>query len=214
MALATYNDLKNMLTNFSHRTDITDVVDDFITLAEDRIDTELKLRSNELRATSTATVDTRFLALPTRFYKMRSVVINRQTDVNDETEGDVTACLYKTPQALSESVRTITGRPQYFTVTSQLEFERPFDYAYTIEMNYFSKLQGLSASNTTNDVLTDYPTLYYYGCMIFLSLWEDDTQKTAKFEQLFDQAIARANKQERRGRYGPVPRMHNMGATP
>jgi hypothetical protein len=214
MPFTTYAELKQAVTNFSHRTDISDVIDDFIDLAEDKIDTDLKLRTNELRATATATVDTRFIALPDRFYKMRSLTINKQSDATDETEGDVTMCIYKTPQAMTEAVRTTTGRPQYFTTTAQLEFERPFDYAYTLEMSYFSNLVPLSASNTTNDVLTNFPTLYFYGCMLFLSEFEKDNEQFIKYEQLFNAAMEKANKQERVGRHGPVPRMNTIGPTP
>jgi len=214
MPLTTYEELKATITNFSHRSDLSDVIDDFIDLAEDKIDTDLKLRTNELRAIATATVDTRFLALPDRFYKMRSLTINKQSDATDETEGSVTMAIYKTPQAMTEAVRTTTGRPQYFTVTSQLEFERPFDFAYTLEMSYFSNLVPLSSSNTTNDVLTNYPMLYFYGSMLFLSEYEKDNEQVIKYEQLFDKAMAKANKQDRKGRYGPVPRLNTIGPTP
>jgi hypothetical protein len=214
MALANYADLKQVIGRFSHRSDLADVIDDFVTLAEDRIDAELKLRDNELRATATATVDTRFLALPSSFYKMRSLTITKESDATDETEGAVSPCFYQTPQGMHEYKRTTPGRPQYFTVTSQLEFERPFDYAYKIEMEYFSRLAPLTSSNTTNDVLTNYPTLYFYGCMIFLAEFEKDTEQLIKYDQLFDKAMAKANKQERNGRYGPVKRMITMGPTP
>ena len=214
MPFDNYANLKAAIGNFSHRTDISDVIDDFIDLAEDKIDTDLKLRTNELRATATATVDTRFLALPDRFYKMRSLTVNKQSDATDETEGSVSMCLYKTPQAMQEGVRTTTGRPRYFTVTSQLEFERPFDFAYTLEMSYFSNLVPLSDSNTTNDVLTNFPMLYFYGSLLFLSEYEKDTEQVIKYEQLFDKALAKANKQDRKGRHGPAPRMNTIGPTP
>lgn len=214
MALANYADLKQLIERFSHRTDISDVIDDFIGLAEDKISTELYLRSNEIRATITATADTRFVALPSRFLKMRALTVNKQSDANDETEGAVTACLYKSPQALNEAVVTTPGRPQYFTVTNQLEFERPFDFGYTLEMHYHSTLQPLTSSNTTNNVLTNYPMLYYYGCLLFLSDWAKNDTDLVKYEQLFDKAMIKANKQEKRGRHGPVPAMRTMGATP
>ena len=214
MALANYTDLKQLVERFSHRTDLSDVIDDFIGLAEDRINTELKIRSNEIRATATATVDTRFLALPDKFYKMRSLTVNKQSDANDETEGEVYDVLYKTPTALTASKRTTAGRPQYFTVTSQIEFERPFDFAYTVEMDYFSTLAPLNSTNTTNDVLTNYPMLYLYGCMLFLADWSQNDAQLQKYDALFDKAMAKANKQDNRGRYGPAARMHSMGPTP
>lgn len=214
MSITNYNDLIRAIGDFSHRTDIRQNVTDFIQLAEDRIDQDLIMRSNELRATTTAQVDSRFLPLPDDFFKMRALTIAYDPDVNSETDGYVWACLYRAPQVLNEAVRTTSGKPQYFTVTSQMEFERPFDYGYTVEMSYFSRLIPLSEINQTNDVLTNYPTLYLYGALFFLSLFEKDNEETAKFETLFVDSINKANRQEKRGRYGPAPRMASMGPTP
>jgi hypothetical protein len=197
MALDTYANLKQAIERWSHRTDLTNVLDDFIDLAENQIDKKLFLRNNELRATATMSTTDRFLALPTRFLKMR-----RLTLINGSLNYEIH---YKSPEAMP--VKDTAGRPRYFTVTSQLEFDRTADSAYTLEMSYASRLVPLNSTDTSNDTLTDYPDLYLYGCMAALRKWEN-------YEQLFDKAIAEANAQDRKGRYGTAPKMAKEGSTP
>ena len=119
---------------------------------------------------------------------------------------------YRAPEQMR--IRNKAGRPKYFTVTSQIEFDRTCDSAYTLEMSYFSRLVPLTSSNTTNDTLSDYPHIYLYGCLKALSDWEKDFQQSVYYENMFDKAISEANKQELNGRYGAAPRMMKEGSTP
>ena len=196
--------LKQAIENWSHRTDLSSVIDSFIQLAENDIDKRLMLRTNELRATATMDTTSRFLALPERFLKMR-----RLTLVNGSLNYEIE---YRGTESMT--VQDAAGRPRYFTVTSQLEFDRVPDSAYTLEMSYFSQLTPLTETNTTNNVLSDYPDVYLWGSLVQLSIWERDTEQLQIFQSKYDLAIDHANKQERKGRYGTAPRMMKEGSTP
>lgn len=201
MALDTYANLKQALERFSKRTDIIDLLDDFIDLCETRINSKLQLRSNEQRAT--ASLSTRFLALPDAFLEMRRLTITGSPSYDVR---------YKSPESMQ--IQTTSGRPRYFTVTSQIEFDRVPDSSYTIEMSYYAKLTALSSSNTTNDVLTNYPDLYLYGSLAELHRWARDEETANYYDGLFENKLIDAQKQEKRGRYGPAPFMMNEGSTP
>lgn len=204
MTINTYANLKQAVERWSHRTDISDVIDNFIELAENEIDKRLMLRNNELRATATMSTTDRFLALPDRFLKMR-----RLTLINGSNNYEIA---YRAPEQMT--IKDTAGRPQYFTVGSQLEFERTADSAYTLEMQYFSRIVPLTSSNTSNDTLTDYPDLYLWGCLTQLALWEKDVEMALTYQGKFDRAMNEANKQEKKGRYGSAPRMMKEGSTP
>lgn len=204
MAINTYALLKQAVERWSHRTDISDVIDNFIELAENEIDKRLMLRNNELRATATMSTTDRFLALPDRFLKMR-----RLTLINGSLNYEIA---YRSPEQMT--IQDSAGRPKFFTVGSQLEFERTADSAYTLEMQYFSRIVPLTSSNTSNDTLTDYPDLYLWGCLTQLALWEKDVEMALTYQGKFDRAIDEANKQERKGRYGTAPRAMKEGSTP
>lgn len=204
MAIDTFSSLKQAVERWSHRTDISDVIDNFIELAENEIDKRLMLRNNELRATATMSTTDRFLALPDRFLKMR-----RLTLVNGSLNYEIA---YRGPEQMT--IQDSAGRPKFFTVGSQLEFDRTADSAYTLEMQYFSRLVPLTSSNTSNDTLTDYPDLYLWGCLTQLALWEKDAEQAMLYQGKFDRAMELANKQEYKGRYGTAPRMMKEGSTP
>ena len=204
MALNNYANLKQAIERFSHRTDISDVIDDFIDLTETRIDHDLQLRTNELRATNTLSTSSRFLALPSSFLEMR-----RFTLVNGSLNFELS---YQAPEQMA--VKNQSGRPNYYTVTSQLEFDKTPDSEYTVEMSYFARLTPLDDTNTTNDVLTNHPNLYLYGAMSELFKWAQDEETAMMYDAYFAREIEKANKQEKRGRYGPAPAMKYEGPTP
>ena len=108
MAIDTFSSLKQAVERWSHRTDISDVIDNFIELAENEIDKRLMLRNNELRATATMSTTDRFLALPDRFLKMR-----RLTLVNGSLNYEIA---YRGPEQMT--IQDSAGRPKFFTVGS------------------------------------------------------------------------------------------------
>lgn len=204
MALDSYANLKAAIENFSHRTDISEVIDDFIDLAENTIDKGLRMRSNESRERATAGTTDRYLALPDRFIAMRRM---------DLINGSVTKELfYRSPEALQ--VSDTSGEPIHFTITNQIEFDRTPASAYTIEMVLYKGLNPLSSTNTSNDVLTNYPDLYLYGALYHLNNWSGDTEEMSKYLSLFNSALQSANYQENSGRFGSAPVVAMEGWTP
>jgi|TARA_R110000751_G_scaffold68024_1_gene138524 hypothetical protein len=204
MSISTYLELKTAIQNWSKRSDTLSVIDDFIDLAESDIAVNLKVRSMEGTATgSTGTTD-RYLALPTGFLSMRKFRIY--------TGGASFEIEYRAPESMN--IQTAAGRPRFFTVTNQVEFDRVPDSAYSYEMAHFKSLTALSSSNTTNDILTRFPAIYLYGSLFHFAQWAHDDAMIQKYSLLFDEAMKRANKLDRRGRHGPAPAMHIEGSTP
>ena len=130
MALDNYANLKAAIRDWSHRNDMPDSrIDDYITLTETSMWPLLEIRDMSSRSTASTDAD-RFLALPDNFIKMRRLSIlsgNRVIDLK-----------YSTP----ESMRVVpeSGMPKFFTVTTQLEFDRIPDSTYSIEMTFFNSL--------------------------------------------------------------------------
>ncbi len=202
MTIATYADLKEKVEAWSHRNDVATMIDDFIDVTEPEIWKTLRVREMEARATNTAT--TRFLSLPTGFLQMRRLTF--QSGANNY---DIAAV---PPESLQ--VRSTSGLPATFTVTSQLEFDRTPDSSYTVEMQYWKKLDALSNSNTTNDILTYYPNIYLYGCLWALYEWAAEEGRAQYYWGKFQESMLSANRSSKSGRYGPAPRARIEGLTP
>lgn len=211
MSLDTYANLKLEIIDWSHRDDIDLKVDTFIDLAESEMFANqfepLRIRSEETRATASldATTPSRYLALPDGFVSMRKMSI-------PITNGEAFEILFKSPGQLN--VISVDGMPCFFTVTSQLEFDRNPDQAYTVEMQYFKDFTALSSSNTTNQVLTDHPTVYLFGALWAMNKWAEEEALADRYYAQFIAAIKGANSKARMGRYGPAPAARIEGATP
>lgn len=200
MALATFDDLKAAIVSYDGSDDITKHLDDAIATTESRMFANevevLNLRPTETRSTASMSTSSRYLELPDYYIDIRSIKY--------VLTGDDLEIKYRAPTVIQES--STTGRPQYYTITSQLEFERIPDTAYTIEMNFFAKIVPLSDSNTANTVLTVHPQIYINGCMWFInSLPNGEQELGSYYEQEFYKSIRGANAEYGVGRYGPTP---------
>ena len=71
MAITTYAELKTAVANFLARSDLTDRIPEFISMAEARMGRELETRSQEKRATATLTGGDAFVSLPTDLRSVR-----------------------------------------------------------------------------------------------------------------------------------------------
>jgi hypothetical protein len=201
MPLDTFNNLKLEIIDFSHRDDIDLKVDTFINLAEVEMFSNstkrLKFRSGETRVTDTASISSRFLALPAGFIEMRRLRIDTVTGFLPLT--------YRTPEQLVSSDGP--GRPRFFTVTDQIELDTIPDEAYVIEFQYLAEFTPLSLGNQTNPVLTLEPNVYLFGALKQAFVWAVDKEQTATYHTLFIEAIKGANKKYNAGKYGQSPVM-------
>lgn len=209
MALDSYDNLKAAVVRMSGRNDIAlNVFDEALSIADKEIYANpiapLRIREMETRATASASTSSRFLALPDGFLMMRRLKINRSLGDCD--------IRYRTPEQLPTNGDS--GIPRFFTVTSQLEFDRTPDSAYEIEMQYFKRFDIISGSNATNTVLTNFPAIYLYGILSYVYKFAAEEDKASYYFDQFVGAIAGANKQDRRGRYGPNPVQRIEGVTP
>lgn len=211
MSLDNYENLKQEVIDWSHRDDLDLKIDTFIDLAESEMYANqvepLRLRSEETLVTDTldSTTPSRFLALPAGYQSMRKLSIQITNGENFELE-------FRTPGQLN--VLSVVGTPCFFTVTDQLEFDRAPDQDYTVNIQYIQEFTALSDSNTTNDVLTNYPTIYLYGALWALNRFVLEEQKSAEYFQMFISAIKGANLKADLGRYGPSPIQRVEGSTP
>jgi len=204
MALNDYNGLRSSIELHSRRDDVSELLDDAILLAEKSIDKGLMLRTNEHRATATINTANRFIRLPDDFLQMRSL------------RAQVGAVFHDLYFVVDEAmdIKSVAGRPVYYTINHQIEFDRIPDQEYPLEMKYYKKITPLSETNITNNVLTDYPDLYLFGGLAAIYRMVRDEDQAMYYDQVFAQALATANAQEKRGRYGTAPAMRSERRVP
>jgi hypothetical protein len=76
------------------------------------------------------------------------------------------------------------------------------DAVYEVGINYFRKLVTLSDTNTTNDILTEFPDLYLFGSCKEGAVFLNDTEQLGRFDSLYNAALASVTEAEEKARYG------------
>mgnify|MGYP003640535554 CR=1 FL=1 len=208
MALDTYANLKESVQDWSHRNDVKSRLDDFILIAEQEMYNNpaepLEAREQEVKSFVDTVKGVNAVALPAGYQSMRSILIDDKS-----TDAQPYQLSYTTPELLRAS--PTNGCPTSFTVTSLIEFNRPADAIYNIEINHLAKIQALTAANPTNSILTNYPTIYLSGCLWALYEWAKDGESAAASYAKFIGAIQAANLSTQNGKYGPAPVMRSEG---
>lgn len=179
MSFSTYSALQTSIAGYLNRGDLTSVIPDFITLAE----AEMRRRLRTRRATgrSDATLTTEYIAVPTDFGGPIAVVLT-STDPKVRLEFADIARMLEVQQGNFSG----TGQPRWYSVVGEeLQFLPVPDGSYTIEMTYWKGLAALSASNTSNWMLTDNPDAYLYGALLHSAPYLMDDDRMAMWAQSF-----------------------------
>ena len=192
MSLDTYSNLKTEIADWLHRADLTTKIDTFIDLCE--ADMNRKLRVQNMEARATATLDEQWESLPTGFLEMRSLQITGNTGRELE---------YVSPDMLNRMYKTTdTGMPLVYTIADeQLGFGPTPDQSYTMEIVYYSAVTALSASNTTNWILTNHPDAYLAGSLYWAQAYLKDDPRVAEWKSLYEMAIDNIRGEDSRRKY-------------
>ena len=197
MALSSYDELVKAIADWGHRDDLNTKIPDFIQLTEVEMynNRTAALMVRSMESIQTTTTDTgKYVSLPDNYESTRAVRLT----------ADYGEIRYQSPEQMTRLRNT--GKPRFFTIVgNEIEFDRVPDSEYTLEMQVYVRPTALSATNQTNDILTNFPNIYLYGALTQFFAHAQDDQQAAKYETAFISAIQGANKAQKRGRFGPAP---------
>lgn len=168
MAINTHATLVDAITEWLAREDatLTARIPDFIALTEAKLNRELFVRQMETRAT--LTVDTggaspEYLTLPTGFQSM-----TRNPRLSGVTGKPALEFLTGTQMDDLRYARdNVTGQPTYYSIAgTDMELLPTPDDDYDVQITYRANITALTASNTTNWLLTLAPDVYLYGALM------------------------------------------------
>lgn len=207
MALDTFSNLKASITAISGRDDLSNSMDDFITIAEDTLYNNevepLRLRSM-VSAPTEYTLSGQFLALPANFLAEKKLTIQtggEPLELKSATDGNLV-------------LRSGTGLPRFYVIGDQFQFDVVPDSGYTVELTYYIKPTPLSSGNPTNDVLTNHPSLYLYGALTALNDFAAEEEKATYYRNKLISAIRGANKAAKKQMLGSSPAIRQRTGQP
>lgn len=191
MSLATYADLKASVATWATKTNLTDLVPDFIGWAHQEICR--KLRCPTLYARADVTVNAETVSAPTGFLAAKRFYLDVTPRVNLQV-------------ASSEHLADLCSQygtgtyPTHFGVEGRdtLAFAPLFSGSATGKLLYYKAPVALVDDADTNTVLTQYPFLYLYGALEALYREQEDDTQADRYSALFGALVEDINGREAR----------------
>lgn len=193
MSIDTYAELQSVIADWLNRQDLTAVIPSFIALAE--ADINRALRDYRMEKRSTAQVDTQYSALPGDWVEtIRAQIVgdtSRLELVSDGALADMRAAR-----------NDVSGKPTHYAHTAGgLELFPTPDAEYSVEIVYYAKVPTLSATATTNWLLSAAPDVYLYGALTQSAPYLKDDQRAPIWAGLYQNAITNLNTASERARF-------------
>jgi len=137
---------------------------------------------------------TREYDLPTGFVQMREFHL---------TTDPLTPLSYITPEMMSRIWAGSTkSKPEVFTIIADNVRLGPNpDATYTTSMLYYKKITALSASATTNDMLTNSPDIYLYGTLLEATPFIMQDERVPLWLAAFEKAVNDIQNQDNKDRH-------------
>lgn len=181
-----YGELKAAVTAWSKRTDLAAQIPAFVSLAQERLSREARVRGMIASASLSTTAGNEAVALPSDWMQGLSLDI----------EGN--GLEYRTPEELRSAYpSTYSGRPAVYTVEgSSLILGPKPDSAYTVRARYYQRPTAFGSDSATDYVLTHHSGVYLFATLVELALYAYDTERSAIWEQRYQQALRDLNAAE------------------
>lgn len=173
MDLSTYSGLQAAIASYLTRDDLSDVIPTFIALFESKFSRVQTLSQMETTATLTPGVDGT-VSLPADFSELRYVQAN----------GAPAYMLTASNAAASSSIAGTSGLVRSYFIRGNKLATAPISQ-YGLTIGYYAKVPALSATNTTNWLLTQYPDAYLYGSLAEAAAFQMDDTALQRWEAMF-----------------------------
>lgn len=195
MAIASYTDLVTKVGVYMDRDDLADQVPDFLSVIEPEINRRLRAVNMETRATWLISAEE--YALPTDFRKMRAIHIEGAPDRPLDEISPVSA-----PRRFSGE----SGIPRAYWFEGRTLMLAPPPAAETaFKVVYFTRIQPLTAADTTNWVLEEHPDIYLWGAIREAAAFIRDPDAISFADSRFNNALEQLRQSSANDRWGGGP---------
>jgi hypothetical protein len=210
MPLTNYAELQQTIEDYLENDDVSGNVADFIALAEARMNREISVRGMHKQVE--LDIDTDVVALPVDFIES---VAWRLTGVTP----NLTAKYIPPDRFFPMISASFGGAPRLYTIVGENSHWAPDPTGvdagtYPSTLEYLSRLEALSDTNTTNWMLTANPDMYLYGSLLEAQPYLLDDERITVWGGMYKQALQSLVSADARSKYRPGGVMRPEGATP
>ena len=194
MAISNYSELQTAVANWLDRDDLSARIPEFISLAEARFNRLLRLRSMESKQTASTVGGQRNYNLPASYIQMRNFQLNTSP---------ITTLSYVTPEIYDRLWGGSSGGiPKFYTIVADEISLGPIPGSViTMEMLFYKRFDNLSASTTTNWLLTYAPDIYLYASMLEAEPFIMNDERVPLWATALERAITDMQEQDNKDRH-------------
>ena len=199
--LTTYTGLCDAVADYLGRDDMTERIPTFISLAERRMNRELRLRVMERRAETDVLTGQSAVPLPWRRQAGNWDVFLEMRDLTwQDKDGQTVNLCYFPPDTYGQS--RAAGRPEGYTIIGRDLFLLPApDAAGKLYLTYYAEIEPLGGSQPDNAVLLMFPDLYLYGALVESGPFTRGSVPLETWTQYYSAARQKAEANEQRARF-------------
>jgi len=194
MSITTNGELVTALANWLDDDNLTARIPEFISLCEDRIAIDTRIRIRAMETSADLTVNAQEVALPTGYLGHQRIYLsgNPVTILNYEERDNF----------WTSYMSTNTAKPRAFTIEGDnIVFGPAPDATYTGKILYYKKFTAFSADGDTNTLLTSARGLYLYGSLLEAAMYLEDDVSILKWSALFDDIADKVQSADRMDRH-------------
>lgn len=201
-----YAELKATVADWLMRPDLESQIPQFIKMAEEFCNSNLRTREMVHRARETATA--RYISLPTDLRKIRNVQRTNDSRVLEFMALDEMD-RYRADLA-SGKLTPVTSGPAYFSLVGdemELAPSPTQDSPTEVEMIYYREVPRLENDSDTNWLLLKYPSILLYGTLIHSAPFLKEDERIATWRNMLNTSVASANESDADARFSGAPMM-------
>ena len=197
MAISTKAELHTAVANWLNRSDLTDRIPEFISLAEAQLNRLLRTREMLVRSTASATGQ--YISIPTDYLEMMNIELTstsppkRLIYITSDRSDD-----YR------EQQNNKTGTPDYYTIEGDsIQLLPTPDATYTLQLNYYKDITAIAGlvDSGYNWLLTSHPDIYLYGTLLQSAPYLMDPQSIGTWGTMYSQSIQELQVSDDKSRY-------------
>lgn len=193
--ISTYSELKTAIYKWLIK-DSNDpfydssTLDNIIYLAEAEMNRRMRVRQMRVTDTVAITASNNASDLPDDFIEAYSVYLNSPIQEVQSASAGVFS---------RNNLYLNSGSPTYYYITEGQFIWGPIpDSDYSAEVEYYKKIPGLSGTQTTNDIIRDFPDIYLFTCLKHAYIAGQDVEREGVYEQRIAVLLAEANSKDRK----------------
>ncbi|XHB99356.1 hypothetical protein ABWH97_13915 [Nitratireductor sp. ac15] len=202
MSITNYGELKTAIANWLARSDLTDQIPDFVTLATSDLNRNLRVR--QMEAVESLSPTSGVYTLPDDYLTFRSVAL----ESNPRRTLELVSPEYMDRRYGDRA----SGFTQVFTVEGNTIRVAPTSSS-NLELRYYAALGALSDDADTNWLLTKEPSIYLYTSLIHSAPFIGDDPRVSTWAEFAKSAVRSLTQEDTLAKIGRGG-AHIRGATP